>query len=134
MDDQPGLSDQYRTSSPWPPIVVCGLVFSELGLFFNVFSVAVGGLLLFVASIAGAVLESGYADSPWNLVASLGVVLLVLGAVLTATQVSAVSTDTLWTLVRDPNSIVSRGWALAVAGLVALVGGVCGRYVAREPF
>ena len=66
MDDQPGISDQYRMSSPWPLIVVLGFVCSELGLLFNVFPVAVGGLLLLVASVAGILQESGYAERPWR--------------------------------------------------------------------
>lgn len=132
MDDQPGLSDQYRMSSPWPLIVVLGLVFSELGLLFNVFPVAVGGLLLFVASIAGIVQESGYADRPWNLLAGLGVVLLVLGVVLTVTQLDAVTMTTLLDVVRTPNGIVARGVELLVSGLVALAAGAGGRYVERE--
>ena len=132
MDDQPGLSDQYRMSSPWPLIVVLGLVCSELGLLFDVFAVAVGGLLLFVAAIAGIVQESGYADRPWNLLAGLGGVLVVLGAVLTATQLDAVTIGRLVAVIAEPNGIVARGVELLVAGLVALLAGVGGRFVEHE--
>lgn len=132
MDDQPGLSDQYRMSSPWPLIVVLGLVFAELGLFFNVFPVAVGGLLLFVASIAGIVQESGYAERPWNILAGLGCVLVILGVILTATQLDAITLDALAAVAGESNSIVARAVALLVAGVVALVAGAGGRFVERE--
>ena len=132
MDDQSGLSDQYRMSSPWPLIVVLGLVFSELGLLFNVFAVAVGGLLLFVGAIAGIILESGYAERPWNLLAGLGAVLCVLGALLTATQLDSVTLDALASVVGQPNGIVARGVELLIAGIVALAVGAGGRFAESE--
>ena len=134
MDEQPGVSDQYQRSSPWPVIVVLGFVCSELGLLFNVFPVAVGGLLLLVAAVAGIVQESGYADRPWNLLAGLGGVLVVLGGVLTVTQLAAVTPGAIAAVVREPNGIVARGVAVVVAGLVALVAGAGGRYVENEPY
>jgi hypothetical protein len=132
MDDQPGLSDQYRMSSPWPLIVVLGLVFSELGLLFNVFAVAVGGLLLFVGAIAGIVLESGYAERPWNLLAGLGVALCVLGALVTMTQLDSVTLGALAGVIGQPNGIVARGVELLVAGIVAVVIGAGGRFAESE--
>ncbi|EMA39380.1 hypothetical protein C448_15024 [Halococcus morrhuae DSM 1307] len=132
MDDQPGLSDQYRMSSPWPLIVVLGLLFSELGLLFNVFPVAVGGLLLFVGAIAGIVLESGYADRPWNLLAGLGVALCVLGALVTVTQLDSVTLDAITTVVGQPNGIVGRGVELLIAGIVSVVIGAGGRVAESE--
>lgn len=132
MDDQPGLSDQYRMSSPWPIIVVLGLVFSEFGLLFNVFPVAVGGLLLFVGSVAGIILESGYAERPWNLLLGLGGVLVILGAVLTATQIETVTLDALVTVITQPNGIVGRGAEMLIAGVVIVVIGVGGRFVEAE--
>jgi hypothetical protein len=132
MDDQPGLSDQYRMSSPWPLIVVLGLVFSELGLFFNVFAVAVGGLLLFVGSITGIVLESGYAERPWNLLAGLGIVLVILGVVVTVTQLDGFSVGALVTIVSQPNGIVARGVELLIAGVITVIAGTGGRFIARE--
>jgi F0F1-type ATP synthase assembly protein I len=133
MDDQPGLSDQYRMSSPWPLIVVLGLVFSELGLLFNVFAVAVGGLLLLVGSIAGIVLESGYAERPWNLLAGLGVVLVILGGALTVTQLNTISLGAVVAVIGQPNGIVARGVELLIAGIIAFVAGAGGRFVGREP-
>jgi F0F1-type ATP synthase assembly protein I len=132
MDDQPGLSDQYRMSSPWPLIVVLGLVFSELGLLFNVFAVAVGGLLLFVGAIAGIVLESGYAERPWNLLAGLGVVLCVLGALVTASQLDSVTLEAVAGVIGQPSGVVARGVELLIAGIVAVLIGAGGRFAEIE--
>jgi F0F1-type ATP synthase assembly protein I len=132
MDDQSGLSDQYRMSSPWPLIVVLGLVFSELGLLFNVFAVAVVGLLLFVGAIAGIVLESGYAERPWTLLASLGVMLCVLGVLVTVTQLESITLDALAGVIGQPNGIVARGVELLIAGIVALAVGAGGRFAESE--
>jgi F0F1-type ATP synthase assembly protein I len=132
MDDQAGLSDQYRMSSPWPLIVVLGLVFSELGLLFNVFAVAVGGLLLFVGAIAGIVLESGYAERPWNLLTGLGVVLCVLGVLVTATQLDSVTLEAIMGVIGRPNGVVARGVELLVAGIVAVLIGAGGRFAESE--
>ncbi|EMA49301.1 MULTISPECIES: DUF7541 family protein [Halococcus] len=134
MDEQPGISDQYRMSSPWPLIVVLGFVCSELGLLFNVFPVAVGGLLLLVASVAGIVQESGYAERPWNLLVGLGLALVALGAILAFTQLDTLSVDALATTLLEPSAIVARGAALAVAGVVAALVGAGGRYVENDPY
>ncbi|WP_435076003.1 DUF7541 family protein [Halococcus sp. AFM35] len=133
MDDQPGLSDQYRRSSPWPLIVVLGLVFSELGLLFNVFAVAVGGLLLFVGAITGIVLESGYAERPWTLLAGLGVVLCVLGMLVTVTQLDSITFGAVAGVIGQPNGIVARGVELLIAGVIAVVIGTGGRFAEGEP-
>ncbi len=132
MDDQPGLSDQYRMSSPWPLIVVLGLVFSELGLLFNVFAVAVGGLLLFVGAIVGIVLESGYVERPWTLLAGLGGALCVLGMLVTVTQLDSITLDAVVTVIGQPNGIVARGVELLIAGVVAVVIGTGGRFAEGE--
>lgn len=134
MDDQPGISDQYRMSSPWPLIVVLGFVCSELGLLFNVFPVAVGGLLLLVASVAGILQESGYAERPWNLLVGLGLALVALGGILAFTQLDTLSVDALATTLLEPSGIVARGAALAVAGVVAALFGAGGRYVESDPY
>ncbi|EMA44205.1 DUF7541 family protein [Halococcus saccharolyticus] len=134
MDDQPGISDQYRMSSPWPLIVVLGFVCSELGLLFNVFPVAVGGLLLLVGSVAGIVQESGYAERPWNLLVGLGLALVALGGILAFTQLDSLSVDALASTLLNPSGIVTRGVALAVAGLVAALVGAGGRYVESDPY
>jgi hypothetical protein len=127
MDEQPGLSEQYRRASAWPLFVALGLPLAEIGVLFGLVPVAVGGLLLFVGSIAGITQESGYVEQPWNLLAGLGGVLLVLGAVLALSQIPF-SAGAL-TAALASNGLVVRGVSIVIAGFVAIgVGGV-GRFV-----
>jgi hypothetical protein len=127
MDEQPGLSEQYRRASAWPLFVALGLPLAEIGVLFGLVPVAVGGLLLFVGSIAGITQESGYVEQPWNLLAGLGSVLLVLGAVLALSQIP-LSAGAL-TAALASNGLVVRGVSIVIAGFVAVgVGGV-GRFV-----
>lgn len=108
MDEAPGLSDQYRTASPWPVFVALGIVISELGILFGLFPLAVGGLLLFGGSVVGILQESGYVESTLRASAVLSVLLFVVGGVLAFTSVD----------------LVTRGYAVLVAAGLILVGGV----------
>lgn len=85
-EEHPSRSARPR-ASPWPIPLVFGLVTAELGIVFGGpwLPVAVFGLLLFGASVAGVLSESAYVDSPWvsglvltALYASGGVLLLTL--------------------------------------------------------
>lgn len=96
-------------ASPWPVFVALGLPVAELGILFDVFPVAVGGLLLFAGSVSGLLGESGYATSPWRALAGFGVLFLVTGGLV------VLGTD-----------FVARGWAILVAAGVLLAGGVAG--------
>jgi hypothetical protein len=134
MDDQPGLSDQYRMSSPWPVFVVLGFVLSELGIFLALVPLAVGGLLLLAGSIAGIIREAGYTDQPWGTLGVLGLILVVLGSILVATQVSTASIDAVSSLLMDifsnrPNGIVVRGISIVLAGVIAFIGGKMAKYI-----
>jgi hypothetical protein len=115
MDDDPGLSEQYRTASPWPLFVALGIPISEIGLLFDLFPVAVGGLVLFCGSVAGMTDEAGYVDGPWRPLGALAVLCLAAGAVLFA----AVGQPT-------------RGAAVLVAGGLLFAGGVAGRLFVRD--
>lgn len=107
MDEQPGLSDQYRRASPWPLFIAIGLPIAELGILFNWFSVAVGGTLLLFGSVAGILNESGYVSKPWRVLGYLGVAVLLVGGVIVYTQTGDVAT---------------RGYALVTTGVLSLVG------------
>lgn len=113
MDETPGLSDQYRMASPWPLFVALGIPISEIGILFDLFPVAVGGLLLFCGSVAGMSHESGYAKTPWRALVVLAAILFVAGGALAFTDVS----------------LVTRGYAIIAAGAILLVGGVVGELV-----
>jgi ribose/xylose/arabinose/galactoside ABC-type transport system permease subunit len=123
MDDQPGLSDQYRRASPWPMFVAFGIPIAELGILFGVFALSVGGLILFCGSVAGMLQESGYAETPWPPLVGLAVVCVLAGAVLGFTDlVSLGSVD-----------LATRGQAILVAGVLLGLGGVGGAVFATDP-
>lgn len=121
MAEKPGLSDEYPTASPWPPFVALGLALSEIGVFMGVFSVAVAGLLLLGASVAGILRESEYVARTWVVLAGLGGVFVLLGGVVVATQVSGAVP--VRGVVADPNGVVGRGAAIAVAGVLLVAAG-----------
>lgn len=128
MEDQPGLSDQYRMSSPWPVFVALGLVLSELGVLFGIVPLSVGGLLLFVGSIAGILTESGYTDGLWRVLSVLGTVLILVGGILVGTQLQLSSPGQLLSALTaafggQPNGIIIRGVSIVVAGALAIVVG-----------
>jgi hypothetical protein len=125
MDDQPGLSDQYRRSSPWPVFVAFGLAAAEVGIVMATYPVAVGGLLLFVGSVAGILTEAGYVDTPWPLLAGLSAVLVVLGAVLFQIGGGTVSMVGGFDVGTDGRTAV-RGVAVVVAGVLAFGGAAVG--------
>lgn len=136
MDDQPGLSEQYRMSSPWPVFVALGLAISELGVLLNVVPVSVGGLLLFTGSIAGIVREAGYTEQPWGTLAGLGVVLVVLGGILIGTQIqslSALAAIGSELVGANANGILIRGVSIVGAGLIALIVSQVVKYALSDP-
>ena len=120
MDENPGLSDQYRMASPWPLFVALGLPIAELGLLFGFVPLAVGGVLLFGGSVAGMLGESGYASSPWRALGVVGVLAVALGVAL---------------LAADPLTDVSlqaRAYATVGAGVVMALAGLAGELFAYE--
>ncbi|MFC6836195.1 DUF7541 family protein [Halomarina ordinaria] len=136
MDDQPGLSDQYRMSSPWPLFVALGFVISELGVLLNIIPLSVGGLLLFSGSVAGIIQESGYAERPWGTLALIGGLLVALGLLLVGTQLLpfegvGAALDTL-TAELLQNGVIQRGVSVAFAGLIALVGSQAAQFMERD--
>lgn len=118
MEEQTGLSDQYRKASPWPLFIALGLAASEVGVVFDLIPIAVGGILLFVGSLGGIMSESGYTATPWPFIGVLGVVFALIGIALTA----------LYPLggggVLD---IGFRGVAIGVAGFLCMAGALGGR-------
>ena len=122
MEEQPGLSDQYRTASPWPVFVALGLALSEVGVFIGLFPVAVFGLILFGGSVAGILTESGYAERPWPTLLGVGSVLAVIAAALAVTYLP-LADITLANVGEGP--LFTRLVAVAVAGVVMVgMGGV----------
>jgi hypothetical protein len=116
MNEQPGLSDQYRMASPWPLFVAFGIPIAELGVLFNVFPVAVAGLLLFCGSIAGMLRESEYVSSPWLSMGVFAVILVGIGGAFAFTDID----------------LVTRGYAIITAGGLLALAAVAGSLFVHE--
>ncbi|MFB6204913.1 MAG: cox cluster protein [Haloglomus sp.] len=113
--------DGPTRTSAWPLVVAIGLSVSEVGVFLGVYPLAVGGLVLFVASVAGITHESGYTDRPWRLAGALGVVLVGAGVWMVSTQVP-LAVDPVLAAVDRADGIVLRGFSVVGAGLVSIIG------------
>ena len=105
------MSDESATNSPhtspWPLLIAVGLAISEVGVVLGLRPVSVGGLVLFVGSIAGILTESGYVSRPALVVGAQGLVLISLGG--TLIFVNQVGTTL-------------RGQSIVIAGALGLVG------------
>lgn len=122
MEDQPGLSEQYRTSSPWPLFVALGLAISEVGILLGFLPVAAGGLVLFSGSITGILTESGYVERPWRALTAFSGLLVVLGVgVYLYAASSAGATDPL--AVKNVLAVLGGGRSVAYRGLSIVVAG-----------
>ena len=113
--------DRRDKTSPWPVVVVLGIVLSEVGVLFNLYPVSVTGLLLFTGSVAGIVTEAGYAARPWRLLAGLGAAFVVVGLLVVASQVDGGLSSYLDAAL--DNGIVQRGYTVAAAGAIAALVG-----------
>ncbi|SDF85584.1 DUF7541 family protein [Halorientalis regularis] len=125
MEEEPGLSDQYRKASPWPMFVALGFVLSEVGIIVGIFSIAVGGLLLFGGSVAGILKESAYVETLWGSLLTFGGVLAVIGVGVVAWRVG-VDPGILVDVIVAPGDfglLVPRALAVAVAGIILLAAG-----------
>lgn len=107
------MANEYDKTSPWPIVVVFGLVLSEIGVLFGVYPIAVGGLTMFVGSVSGIVHEAGYVASPWRLLSGLGAALFVAGTLVLSTQGDVTAIGTFLTATGG-NAIEQR--AITVAG------------------
>lgn len=118
MSETPGLSEQYRKSSPWPVLIALGVVFSEIGIVLGLFPVAVGGLVLLLGSVGGILRETEYVSSPWPVFVGLSVVLVGVGLAVfnagggTITQGLTISSG--------DNAVALRGLSIAAAGVVGI--------------
>lgn len=122
-------TDETEKASPWPLFVALGLAVGEVGVFLGLYPVAVGGLLLFVGSIAGIVHEAGYVETPWRVLAGLGVLLVVVGVWVISTQLAAQTLDAWLGSLGSDDTVVLRGFSIVLAGLLALFGSGAGAVV-----
>ncbi|REA00957.1 hypothetical protein DEQ92_19395 [Haloferax sp. Atlit-6N] len=106
MSEESGTESLKTGSSPWPMFIAFGLVLSEVGVLFALRPVSVGGLLLFVGSVAGIFAESGYVTRPARSIGAQGIALVGIGAVL---------------VLREQAGTTIRGQSIAIAGVLSLV-------------
>ncbi|MDS0474298.1 hypothetical protein [Natrinema sp. 1APR25-10V2] len=117
-------SERADAAKPWPLLVALGLVGSEVGLVVGLLPVAVAGLVVFAASVAGILTDAEYVDRPGRLAAGFGAAFVVIGAVL-----AAHGTGTLPIGLLEPLSgLTSRGVALVGAGVVTMAGATVLRF------
>lgn len=130
MSEKAGVSDRYLMASPWPVFVALGFALVEIGLVLGLFPVAVGGGLLFGASVAGILTEADYVASLWRTTAYIGVALVVVGAGLMALG-GQIGIDPIVASIDRPNvaghRLLSRGLAMAAAGVLLVATGLVGQ-------
>jgi hypothetical protein len=126
MTEEPGLSDQYRKTSPWPVLIALGLPLSEIGVILGLYPVAVGGLLLLLGSIAGMLRETEYVQSPWPAFGGMSAVLVVVGIGVFVYVGGSVALGGSGSLV-EGGSLALRGLSIATAGVIGILGAVIGR-------
>lgn len=130
-ESQPGHPQEYVKSSAWPLVVVLGLSLSEVGILFNLYPLSVGGLVLFVGGVSGIVDESGYVSSPWRLMGGLSIALVVLGALVVASQIDG-GVAAFVEQIASPNGIVRRGYSIAGTGAILAVAAVVVPFVRNQ--
>ncbi|QSG12536.1 putative membrane protein [Halapricum desulfuricans] len=135
MSEKAGVSDRYPTASPWPVFVALGFALTELGLFLGAFPIAVGGGLLFGGSVAGILTEADYVSHLWRTTAYMGVALVIAGAGLMALG-GQFDLGVLVDSIDRPNvaghRLLSRGLAIATAGVMLIATGAAGQF-GRHP-
>lgn len=72
-------------ASPWPLLLALGLAAGEVGVVLDSFVLAVGGIGLFGASLAGQVAETGYVASRSKTLGAVAAVFTGLGALVVVT-------------------------------------------------
>lgn len=131
MDQRRDTNDRHGGSSPWPIFVAVGLAISEVGIVLPAYTMAVGGLLLLVGSVAGILTEAGYVQTPWPLLSGLALVLVAAGTGLYVLTGAPLSPDA--AVLSQGGSVAVRGLAVVLAGVLSLLGAVTGSLVTDGP-
>lgn len=129
MTEQRATAGEYRRTSPWPVLVALGLALSELGVFVGLFPVAVVGLVLFGASVSGALAATGYVERPLLGTGAIGA-LLVVAALAVAAWRGSIGTVALDAFGTDP--VFSRVLSVAVGGALLVLAAVAGALADRS--
>ena len=131
MDTESERMTDYDKTSPWPIVLVFGLVSSEIGILFGLYPVAVGGLAVFVGSVSGIVNEAGYVTSPWRLLSGLGAALVVIGALIVSTQANPLAVEAVLAAA-EASSVALRGVAIAGTGAILAAVGLLAPGIANQ--
>jgi hypothetical protein len=121
MADETELERGFAKTSPWPLFVAGGLAISEVGVVMALLPVTVGGLLLFVGSIAGILAETEYVASPWPLLAGFGGLLVVLGGGIYLYTGAPIVFDVVVETLEVGRTVAYRGLAILIAGIVTVM-------------
>ncbi len=111
-------AERPDAAKPWPVLVAVGLTGSEVGIVVGLLPVAVAGLVVFAASVAGILADADYVERPLALAVEFGVVFVVVGGGLAAHGTGTFTIGPLEPL----SGLTSRGIALVLAGIVTIVG------------
>ncbi|QLG50728.1 DUF7541 family protein [Natrinema halophilum] len=118
MADHSTPGERTDAARPWPMLVALGLAASEVGIVVDFGPIAVGGLVVFAASVAGILSDAAYVERPAEFAATFGGVFVFVGAVLAAQGTGTLSIAPLEPL----SGLASRGIALVVAGFLTILG------------
>lgn len=106
MANNSKTTDRHSEASPWPILVALGLAISETGVFLGIRPMSVGGLLLFVGSVAGILQESGFIVRFGRAVGVQSVALIGIGVTLISVNQAGATV---------------RGQSIIVAGAICLL-------------
>lgn len=114
MNEATGISERFDRTSPWPILVAVGLALAEFGVFFGGIFIPVGvaGIVLFVGSIVGLLVESGYVETHARAALLVGGVVVAVGALLAGFSVVSAEFD-----------LYTRALTVVTGGLLAIGAG-----------
>lgn len=122
MSGGPTAVDDGRRTSPWPVFVALGFAVAELGVFFGVVPLAVGGIVVFGGSCSGQLAEVGHRSSLSRSLIPVGGVFVIIGVGLWFAGVTDFTTATVLTSPRV-DGVALRGVAVLTGGLVLVAAG-----------
>lgn len=117
-------TDRPARTSPWPLFVAVGLALSEVGVLFGMYSLTVGGVLLFGGSCAGMLVESDHAASTRTALMAIGGLFVLAG--LACWLWGATPATSPLAVARAPatDGVARRGGAILAAGAILVTIGL----------
>lgn len=122
MSGGPTAGDGGRRTSPWPVFVALGFAVAELGVFFGVVPLAVGGIVVFGGSCSGLLTEVRSRSSPSRSLIPVGVLFVIIGIGLWSAGVSDFTASGVLAAPRV-DGVALRGAAVLTGGVVLVAAG-----------